>query len=170
MSGQSLCLWQQCWYHRPSSSVTHYNEHFTQILSPLSLSTTLSPSSTSLCLFSLSLFSQLDSRDNNAVSVFLSFFFFSKSVSLISSQTNTAPPCFATTLPLFQSLSLFPPCKSSLLQTKSPVILDIPTFLSTFHYLLAAWIALIASFGLRGHPLAWYCGLHYEQLAGITIQ
>lgn len=35
LSSQSCCLWQQCWYHRPSSSVTHYNEHFTQILSPL---------------------------------------------------------------------------------------------------------------------------------------
>lgn len=56
LSSQSCCLWQQCWYNRPSSSVTHYNENFTQILSPLSLSTTLSPSFTSVCLFFLSLF------------------------------------------------------------------------------------------------------------------
>lgn len=102
-----------------------------------------------------------------------SLFRFCKSFSLISSQTNTAP--FSTTSPLllslFFSLSLYSCLPKALFgQTNSPVILNIPTFLSTFRFSLAAWIVLIASFGLRGHPLACYCGLHYEQRAGIIIQ
>lgn len=168
MSSRSCCLWQQCWYHSPSSSLTLYNEHFTQILSPLSLSTTLSPSFTSLCLFFLSLFSQLDSRDNNGVSVsFLQILFSNQLANKHCSPVLFPhfPIYFCLALSLYSCLpkALFP-------QTKSPVILNIPTFLSAFHFSLAAWIVLIASFGLHGHPLACYCGLHYEQHAGITIQ
>lgn len=102
MSSQSCCLWQQCWYHRPSSSVTHYNGYFTQILSPLSLSTTLSPSFTSLCLFFLSLFSQLDSRDNNAVTVWFSQILFSNQLA----NKHCCPSLFHL-FPLYFSLSLY---------------------------------------------------------------
>lgn len=55
-----------------------------------------------LCVsFSVSLFFQLDSRDNNGVSVLILQIFFS----LISSQTNTTPPSAFLPLPLYFYLS-----------------------------------------------------------------
>lgn len=92
-----------------------------------------------LCVsFFLSLFSQLDSRDNNGVSVSFLQILFSNQLA----NKHCSPPVLFYHLPFISvSLSVFLPCKGSFCaQTKSPVILNIPTFLSTFRFSLAAWI------------------------------
>lgn len=114
--------------------------------------------SVSLFHFSVSLFplplSQLDSRDNNGVSVSFLQILFSNQLA----NKHSSPVLFHHLPFISVSASLVLPYKGSFPQTKSPVILNIPTFLSTFHL---AWVVLIASFGLHGHPLACYCALRY---------
>lgn len=135
---------KMCWHHGPSSSVTHHNEHFTQILSLLSLSATPAPSFTSLYPFFPPPFPLVTTME--------SLFHFWKSFSLVSSQRN-APSFFHRLHFHFLSFFLFNPAfprLSSLRQSHCNC------YCISRHFSIFACIELMTRFALQGHSLTFH--------------